>query len=127
MRNTLLAGNQIGDGTLDDCNGALHAYGNNLLSSFSDCTVTQNFAGTAGLLNAILSIGPLADNGGPTLTHALLPGSNAIDGSDGSCVDDNSILLATDQRGVARSLGVRCDLGALETLPPVAYLPLIRR
>ncbi len=40
-------------------------------------------------------LGPLADNGGPTPTHALLPGSPAIDhGSSGG--------LATDQRGLPR-------------------------
>jgi hypothetical protein len=44
-------------------------------------------------------IGPLADNGGPTLTHALLAGSPAIDaGDDLAC-------LATDQRGIARPQG----------------------
>ena len=44
---------------------------------------------------------PLADNGGPTLTHALDAGSPAIDTADaGACP-------ATDQRGVARPQGCR--------------------
>jgi hypothetical protein len=38
-------------------------------------------------------LGPLQNNGGPTQTHALLSGSPAIDRGN------NSILLATDQRG----------------------------
>jgi hypothetical protein len=41
-------------------------------------------------------LGPLAFNGGPTRTHALLAGSPAIDHGD------NSGAPATDQRGVAR-------------------------
>jgi beta-glucanase (GH16 family) len=53
---------------------------------------------------------PLADNGGPTLTHALGVGSPAIDaaGSD-ACP-------ATDQRGVARPQGSGCDAGAFELI-----------
>ena len=51
-------------------------------------------------------VGPLADNGGPTQTQALLPGSPAIDVADaGACP-------ATDQRGVARDGS--CDVGAFE-------------
>ena len=52
-----------------------------------------------------LQLGPLADNGGPTWTHALLPGSVAIDDAMGSCP-------ANDQRGVERPAGRACD-GAL--------------
>ncbi|NNF53950.1 MAG: family 16 glycosylhydrolase [Acidimicrobiales bacterium] len=52
----------------------------------------------------------LADNGGPTLTHALLPGSPAIDAAVGAC-------SATDQRGVARPQGAGCDAGAVELIP----------
>jgi hypothetical protein len=56
-------------------------------------------------------LGPLADNGGPTLTMALLPGSPAIDSGDGS------ICLPSDQRGVSRPQGLRCDIGAFELQP----------
>jgi hypothetical protein len=78
-------------------------------------------------------LGPLADNGGSTETHALLPSSPAIDsGSNVAC-------LAMDERGKLRPIdgtadGVAiCDLGAFEydpadppTLVPMLYLPLIR-
>ena len=59
-------------------------------------------------------LGPLADNGGPTQTLALLPGSPAIDAGD------NSTCETTDQRGVARSSdgdhngSAVCDIGAFE-------------
>lgn len=52
-------------------------------------------------------LGPLADNGGPTLTHALLPGSPALDAGDASGPD-------TDQRGVARPQGAGPDAGSFE-------------
>ena len=56
----------------------------------------------------------LADNGGPTLTHALLPMSVAIDAA-GVCE------LRADQRGVLRNDGV-CDSGAFEYSPPQYWL-----
>ena len=51
----------------------------------------------------------MADNGGPTLTHALLAGSPAIDAGD------NALCSATDQRSVARD--VACDVGSFEYVP----------
>lgn len=55
-------------------------------------------------------LGPLADNGGPTFTHALLSGSPAIDAGD------NSQMLSFDQRldGFDRSFGATTDIGAYE-------------
>ena len=53
-------------------------------------------------------IGPLAEIGGPTLTHALLAGSPAINAGD------DSACPATDQRGVARPQGPQCDIGSVE-------------
>jgi len=56
----------------------------------------------------------LANNGGPTRTHALLDGSPAVDAgllfTDAACSGGNDF----DQRGVARPQGVRCDIGAYE-------------
>jgi hypothetical protein len=53
-------------------------------------------------------LGPLADNGGPTLTMALLPGSPAIDAGN------TSLAPATDQRGFSRPAGLAADIGAFE-------------
>lgn len=65
------------------------------------------------LLSDILAL--LTDNGGPTFTHALVPGSPAVDASPAS-----ANCPATDQRGVSRPQGPCCDIGAFEgeDLPP---------
>ena len=58
-------------------------------------------------------LGPLAENGGPTQTHALLPGSRAIDTGIGpSGAIDEPLLV--DQRGFARQFGTAVDVGAFE-------------
>jgi predicted outer membrane repeat protein len=63
--------------------------------------------GNVGCFSAVdPKLGPLADNGGPTLTHMPLPGSPAIDAGAATCP-------AVDQRGAGRPLG-RCDAGAVE-------------
>jgi hypothetical protein len=61
-----------------------------------------------------VALNPLANNGGPTLTHlpqVTSPLRNAIPvGAAGLC--DGSI--PTDQRGVARPQGAACDIGAAD-------------
>jgi CSLREA domain-containing protein len=68
-------------------------------------------------------LGPLADNGGPTFTHALLQNSPAIDAAP--CLP----TVVTDQRGVSRPQGDSCDIGAFEfgDWVTAVYLPLIVR
>jgi hypothetical protein len=64
-----------------------------------------------------LKLGPLADNGGPTMTHALGAGSVAIDQVPAEdCVDADGEPLTTDQRGQPRpeTGGTMCDVGAFE-------------
>ena len=56
-----------------------------------------------------LMLGPLQNNGGPTDTHALLPGSNAI-----NQIPEAACEVDEDQRGVARPQGPTCDVGAFE-------------
>ncbi|MGF1467779.1 MAG: LamG-like jellyroll fold domain-containing protein [Sandaracinaceae bacterium] len=64
---------------------------------------------------AALSLQPLADNGGPTQTHALGLASVAIDRiPETHCVDAGGRPLATDQRGVPRPQEGGCDVGAFE-------------
>jgi hypothetical protein len=56
-----------------------------------------------------LKLGGLADNGGPTMTHALLPGSVAID-----VIPADMCEVDKDQRGEPRPQGSACDVGAFE-------------
>jgi hypothetical protein len=62
-------------------------------------------------------LGPLANNGGPTLTMALLPGSPAIDAWN------TSLSPSTDQRGFPRPIGLAADIGAFaygSVMPTIA-------
>jgi len=81
--------------------------GNNLVDDTS-CGFTE----PTDLVVADAMLGPLQDNGGPTETHDLLPGSPAIDAGSMDCPPPD-----TDQRGVARPQGTACDIGAVEYLP----------
>ncbi|MEM7129405.1 MAG: Ig-like domain-containing protein [Chloroflexota bacterium] len=55
------------------------------------------------------NLGPLRDNGGPTHTHALLTGSQAVD--NGDCSGNT---ISDDQRSTSRPQGNGCDIGAFE-------------
>jgi hypothetical protein len=66
-------------------------------------------------------LGPLADNGGPTRTHAPLPGSPVIDAGNPAIPD----APPTDQRGFARITGPRVDLGAVELGQTAAEVPAL--
>lgn len=65
-------------------------------------------------------LGPLQDNGGPTPTHALLPGSPAIDAGNPNLMQGDAGLPEFDQRGApfARVAGSRIDIGAFEFQSP---------
>jgi len=126
-RNTLLAVNYRGvSPLLNDCSGEIWSDH----SRFTSVPVGCSIVGPSSFTTDPNGIGPLDDNGGPTLTVALLPGSDAIDAADPvqGCVNLNA-LLTTDQRGAARVAGVRCDVGAYEfgSLLPRLFLPLVMR
>src|SRR5208283_630455 len=61
-----------GNGT-NDFSGVLTSEGYNLIQNTNGCTITNNQTGNIYGVDPLL--GPLQDNGGPTWTHALLPGS----------------------------------------------------
>ncbi|QBB71954.1 hypothetical protein ELE36_17180 [Pseudolysobacter antarcticus] len=88
-----------------NCIGAISSLGHNL-----DSAASCNFALPSDWINTNPKLAQLANNGGPTLTHALLPGSPAIDQGD------NFYSYKYDQRsiGFPRVLGVAADIGAFE-------------
>jgi predicted outer membrane repeat protein len=103
-------------GAPNNCSAVITNSGNNLQYGGLD---SLSCGGT--MANADPRLGPLANNGGPTPTHALLNGSAAIDaGTNAGCP-------ATDQRGVVRPQGLACDIGAFESAFRLLFLPLIRR
>jgi hypothetical protein len=117
LHNTLIAGNFLGASrsTPDDVHGSLNPGGDyNLIGDGTGLTglsngVNGNLVGSAAApIDPLL--GPLAANGGPTLTHALLPGSPAIDAGN------NAYATDWDQRGPGfpRVLYGTIDIGALE-------------
>ena len=113
VANSLLAGNVSDVNQGADCVGTLTSGGYNLIQDTRNCTITGNTTGD--ITGVDPKLGPLGDNGGPTETQALLGGSPAIDaGSPASPGSGDGACEATDQRGVARPVGPRCDIGAFE-------------
>ncbi len=121
FENTILAGNSESASSpggfiavIGECAGTLTSVGYNLLQNYdaSHCTIDGSILPLANP-----NLGALANNGGPTWTHALLAGSPAINaGNPSGCTDDVGKLLTADQRGAPRPFpaGGTCDTGAYE-------------
>jgi hypothetical protein len=114
IKNSIVANNTGGD-----CSnfGSWNASGVNF-------TTNGTCPGFTQVTSAQLNLGPLQDNGGPTQTHALLPGSVAIDAAP-DCTDVNGspdhqnavtpkAVISQDQRGISRPQGSACDVGSYE-------------
>lgn len=110
-RNSIIAGN-AGNGPYTvqgpDVCGNLESLGHNLIQNASGWTNVGT--GTGDIVGLDPMLGPLQDNGGPTWTHALLPGSPAIDAGDST----SYYSPTEDQRGVPRPQGLGVDIGAFE-------------
>lgn len=117
LRNTILAKNLAliaPDCATNPQDARVRSEGFTLLGSSFGCNFQGH--GATDLLDIDPLIGPLSWNGGDTMTHALLPGSPAIDAGDpDGCVDAGGNALASDQRGAER-VG-QCDIGACEHAP----------
>ncbi len=102
LRNSIVAYAGAGGNCVNNM-GALNSLGHNL-----DSETSCGFTAAGDISSSDPMLGPLQDNGGPTFTHALLPGSPAIDnGDDNNCPTN-------DQRGISRPQGGGCDIGAYE-------------
>jgi CSLREA domain-containing protein len=123
-KSTMIVDSTSGDG--NNCTDSNVTSEGNNLDSGSSC----NFADVTDMSNTAPQLSPLGDNGGPTWTHGLLPGSPAIDkGSELDCP-------RYDQRGAFRPADgdengtATCDIGSVEfngMFPNFVYLPIIQR
>ncbi|MFZ5820636.1 MAG: choice-of-anchor Q domain-containing protein [Chloroflexota bacterium] len=121
----ILHGVLIANNTIGDCYLSASGY----VDATSSHNLIEDGANACGLTNGVSGnivgldpqLGVLADNGGDTLTHALLVDSPAID------TGENSFCPAADQRGEARPNGLYCDIGAYESNEPHPYIVSITR
>jgi hypothetical protein len=118
LKRTLISGNSARVGSEIANYGTVTADDFNLFGANGDPRV-KGFA--PGLTDIVPGRGVglrkildrLKNNSGPTKTHALKPGSPALDAvpfTDPGCT-------GTDQRGVNRPQGTGCDIGAFERTP----------
>ncbi len=115
LRNTIVGGNSAPNAPdVSNAFGSQISQGNNLIKVTTGAPSGSFVA--SDILGADPRLGPLQENGGPTLTHALLPGSPAIDkGSNGNLLAS----MTTDQRGfmirvIDGGLSLTVDIGAYE-------------
>lgn len=137
LANTIVAGN--GDSANDkDLENTLFSaptfvsQGHNLIGNADGVSGFNGVGDQIGTTASPLDphLGPLADNGGPTLTHALLTNSTALDAGSNALAKNPDTQLETDQRGAARiadsldpdSLAV-VDIGAFEFLQTLEDIP----
>lgn len=105
--NTIVAGNSAPAGP--DIHGTVTAGDYNLVQNMANATLagTHNLTGPANLAT-------LANNGGLTQTHSLLPGSPAINAGSNALIP---VGVTTDQCGFARVQSSTVDIGAFEVDP----------
>ena len=111
ISNTILNAGALGENIFNN-GGTVTSDGYNLSSDDGGGYLT----GPGDQINTDPLLGPLQNNGGPTSTHALLPGSPAIDTGDPNFIPPPS----TDQRDCHfdRVFNGRIDIGSFETQPP---------
>lgn len=115
---TIIAGNTAFNPTnhiSSDVFGDFASEGYNLIGRVDDATGFDGPGDMTGTATSPINpqLRPLAGNGGPTKTHALSRKSPAVNAGDLACPPP-----ATDQRGVSRPQGPRCDIGSYELRNP---------
>lgn len=121
LQSSIVSGNTAGGGLVADLDAAMAvtiAGANNIVGARA---TGVHLPGDTLAIDPLLR--PLAENGGPTRTHAFQPGSPAIDAGN------NLGQLAFDQRGATfpRVYGAGPDIGAFEQQAPFApavYMPV---
>lgn len=113
VESTIISGNTGGD--IDFAGGTTNSFLSLGFNLIGDGNGTGNFNIAGDNINVTdPELEPLADNGGPTLTHALMPSSPAVD--TGNPTFDAS-TLPNDQRGAPflRVANGRIDIGSFES------------
>ncbi|MHB1560624.1 MAG: beta strand repeat-containing protein, partial [Isosphaeraceae bacterium] len=144
LSSTIVAGSPSGNGMQFGCLGILNyngslTLGNSIIAHSSDYGFTDYYGQASltllgtnlvqtglsgpGVINADPVLGPLQDNGGPTLTRMPMYGSRAIGAGDLQV--EISAGLTTDQRGMPRVVGGAVDLGAVERSTPLPTPPAV--
>jgi predicted outer membrane repeat protein len=117
LDHTIVAGNLRGASTRDDVSGNFNAY-YSLIGDKGAASVSDSGGSLIGTTASFIDakLGLLANNGGLTLTRALLSGSPALDAGDPAAVAGASGVPQFDQRGTpfSRVVGARVDIGAVE-------------
>ncbi len=113
LDHTIIAGNTssglIADLTEDDATLVIN---HSLVQTADASSLAAASAGTGNIVDQDAGLGPLADNGGPTLTHLPSDSSPVLEAGDAAITG----APATDQRGEDRIVDV-IDLGAVEVQP----------
>jgi hypothetical protein len=123
VKNTIVAGNTDSSAALDCIR--VDSLGYNLIGNTSNCDFTPT---TGDLINIDPDLGQLIGPSEAPKYHPLIAGSPAIDaGNPATPGSGGNACLATDQRGVARPVGTRCDIGAYEgfvlKVIPILFFP----
>ncbi|HEY9647031.1 MAG TPA: choice-of-anchor Q domain-containing protein [Chroococcidiopsis sp.] len=129
VSNSIIAGNGkastlIPDVIVGEDNASFVSLGNNLIGIVNVNGNLSGFIAEQGdilVANDDLGLAPLADNGGLTKTHALLPNSLAINAGSNALVPRDTF---TDQRGsgFVRSAFGTADIGAFELQVPIVSI-----
>ena len=118
VRNSIFSGNTATTDPDVATNASLTSLGNNIVGNAG---ASMGWIGS-DMLSTDPMLGPLADNGGFSMTYLPMTGSPAIDNGqncvvDLSCAASNPpVAVTADQRGIARPMGGTVDIGAVETL-----------
>jgi hypothetical protein len=125
VKSTLFANNTPSGpnfyGNCDFAGGTVTSLGYNV-SDDDTCASVYTVTGDENNVTPGAGLDPkgLQNNGGPTQTIALLPGSPAVDHIPvADCTDSHDKRITTDQRDVKRPQGPACDTGAFELVQTV--------
>ncbi len=123
VANTIIANNAAIYVSTSDFRNGFVSYGHNLIGNSSGGTIYEDphNRNTFDLLDFDPRLGPLAYNGGPTPTHALLFRSPALEAGDDDML--HGFNQTVDQRGYPRKAGFHVDIGAVEMTNPGIVTP----